>query len=91
MTKTDPQMSHRHPNEDRAWCSLCKGGGSGYDPGFRLPDGLQHHLSEMRSPRCPVISAAFKNAKYSLRDSLEAERQAEKENKTTGEGRSDYS
>jgi hypothetical protein len=73
----DPSISHL---EDRGWCPLCKGGSSGpYSRGFALPEGLMRHLTGRgNTAQCPVTRAAFRMARYALRDEFRAADEAKR-------------
>ena len=49
-------------DEKRTWCPLCGSRGSSSD-GYKLPEGLEHHLrGNFSARRCPVMAAAFRLA-----------------------------
>jgi hypothetical protein len=75
MAEVDPKSSGF---EERGYCPLCRGGTRGpYQSGFKIPGGMEKHLlGEGNASQCVVTEAAFRNARYTLRDKFEAAEKA---------------
>jgi hypothetical protein len=63
---------HAHLFGPRAYCPLCRGGASGYSPGFTIPEGLRRHLIGFgKTHECPVMEAARVIARNAWESKLE--------------------
>jgi hypothetical protein len=64
LAEPDPEITSPFSLSERAYCPLCKDGGSAlYEKGFALPIGLKRHLEGYGSMRrCVVFNAARRMA-----------------------------
>jgi hypothetical protein len=85
LAKPIPEASYF---EERAHCSLCGSGGhTPYTEGYKIPGGLELHLTEPgRARYCPVINAVQKLALTHLKPKFEDEQRNAKEALATRPG-----